>query len=385
MLRVSVVDLIHRSPGAPTMRRTNLLASTQTMRLTELHTQSAFYTPLEERFERIARLARRLLRVPVAAIELVEETRVWFKAVEGWNITELPLESTFSGRVVGLGAALTIEDASADAQFASHPLVAKGPKFRFYAGLPLLGSRREVIGTLSVYDLQARSLSADDLQALRDLADIAEKELLSIELLDAQAQLVQKLGATRRRASLDALTKVWTRAAGEALLRVALEQSMQRQTPIAVGMLDIDHFKNINDEFGHPTGDRVLQHAVKAVVGALRDQDTICRWGGDEFLLILEDVSQDDLAAIAARIRERVRLSKIRIQTGLIPITVSVGITVAIPDGDSLEIGGWLERADLALLRCKKRGRDAVVIDAPSRPPEQTRFANTTTATLAGQ
>jgi diguanylate cyclase (GGDEF)-like protein len=263
--------------------------------------------------------------------------------------------------------------------------VAKGPKFRFYAGLPLLGSRREVIGTLSVYDLQARSLSADDLQALRDLADIAEKELLSIELLDAQAQLVQKLGATRRRASLDALTRVWTRAAGEALLRVALEQSMQRRTPIAVGMLDIDHFKNINDEFGHPTGDRVLQHAVKAVVGALRDQDTICRWGGDEFLLILEDVSQEDLAAIAARIRERVRLSKIRIQTGLIPITVSVGITVAIPDGDSLEIGGWLERADLALLRCKKRGRDAVVIDAPSRPPEQTRFANTTTATLAGQ
>ena len=351
------------------MRHTNLLASTQTMRLTELHTQAAFYTPLEARFERIARLAKRLLRVPVAAIELVEETRVWFKAVEGWNITELPLESTFSGRVVGLGSALTIEDTLADAQFASHPLVAKGPKFRFYTGLPLLGLRREVIGTLSVYDLQPRALSTEDLQALRDLADIAEKELLSIELLDAQAQLVQKLGVARRRASLDALTKIWTRAAGEALLRVTLEQSMQRRTAIAVGMLDIDHFKNINDEFGHPTGDRVLQHAVKAVVAALRDQDTICRWGGDEFLLILEDVSQDDLAAIAARICDRVRRSTVRIRTGLVPITVSLGITVAIPDSDSLEVSDWIERADLALLRCKQRGRDAVVIDAPTQQP----------------
>lgn len=346
------------------MPNSKFLASTQTMRLTELHTQAAFYTPLEARFERITRLAKRLLRVPVAAIELVEETRVWFKAVDGWNITELPLESTFSGRVAGLGSSLTIEDALADAQFASHPLVAKGPKFRFYAGLPLLGSQRETIGTLSVYDLKARSLSAEDLQALRDLADIAEKELLSIELLDAQAQLVQKLGATRRRASLDALTRVWTRAAGEDLLRATLEQSMQRQTPVAVGMLDLDHFKGINDKFGHPAGDRVLQHAVKAVVGALRDRDAVCRWGGDEFLLILEDVSQDDLAAIAARVCDRVRSSTINLRTGSVPITASLGITVAIPDSGSLDMGVWIERADKALLRCKHRGRDAVEIDA---------------------
>ncbi len=134
-------------------------------------------TPAEERFDRLTRLARKLLDIPVALVSLVDTDRQWFKSATGLNATETPRDISFCGHAILESGTFIVNDASKDERFADNPLVVNEPSIRFYAGFPLSAPTGERLGTFCIIDRKPRQLSDDDQETLEDLARIAEREL----------------------------------------------------------------------------------------------------------------------------------------------------------------------------------------------------------------
>ena len=147
-------------------------------------------TPPEERFDRITRLATELFSVPTAFVSLVDEGRVWFKSRRGMDQPEVPRAASFCAHaILNPGAPLVVADASRDERFHDNPLVAAGPKFRFYAGHPILSPEGYPLGTFSIVDREGHAFSEEQRAALRDLAKMAEAELTTAELNQALHRL----------------------------------------------------------------------------------------------------------------------------------------------------------------------------------------------------
>jgi diguanylate cyclase (GGDEF)-like protein len=324
-----------------------------------MHIVDVFYTPLEERFERITRLARRSLDMPVAAITCVTADKQWFKSVAGWAVTELPVSHSLCPLTLEENRICVINDTSTDSRVREHPLVAKKPNFRFYAGYPLQESSGLAVGTLCVFDTKPREFSEEQLCTLHDLGEIARHELLSNQLSDAQSDLIAKLGAARREAMFDSLTRVWNRRGAAALLRSSLQKAQDRDTDIAVCLLDVDNFKAVNDEFGHQAGDQVLRKLSAMLVSSVRTDDIVCRYGGDEFLLILPETSAADASRIAERARRTVAESPIQIREGVLTSSVSIGLA-ARHKGVDTTVELLLGQIDAALHACKREGRNQI-------------------------
>lgn len=149
-----------RGDSATTALR-HTMAGTETMQLAEFHSHETFGTPIEERFERLTRLGRQLFRVPVIAITAIADQTQWFKSVLGWEVTELPLKDSLCRQVVESAKPVLIGDLLRNPQFATHPLVAKQPAFRFYCGIPLLNTRGTVIGTLCAMGYEPRKIHSN--------------------------------------------------------------------------------------------------------------------------------------------------------------------------------------------------------------------------------
>jgi diguanylate cyclase (GGDEF)-like protein len=167
------------------------------------------------------------------------------------------------------------------------------------------------------------------------------------------------LVAVREKVNLDALTRLHNRGALDDVLAKQIDFSFLSGQPMALMMLDLDNFKQINDTYGHPAGDLVLQTVANAIVRVFpRRSDFIARYGGEEFAVILVDVKSDDLAALGERMLEAVRNLSIDYQDNSIRLTCSAGIAVCTPQ-DSAET--LLSRSDQALYQAKQAGRDRTV------------------------
>ncbi|BBZ76505.1 hypothetical protein MANY_18420 [Mycolicibacterium anyangense] len=194
---------------------------------------------------------------------------------------------------------------------------------------------------------------------------IAETQV--IPHLDENGTLVEIIGVTRdvsdrrafeselrRLAVTDALTGVWNRRHGEELFNAELTQARETSRPLTLLMLDIDHFKAINDRYGHQAGDRVLIEVSRRLQTNLPSSDIVARWGGEEFVILLRGSDIDDGMATAEKIRGQIA-DMIFSDVG--PVTVSIGAAERW-SGDGLD--SWLARADEALYRAKRSGRNAV-------------------------
>lgn len=331
-------------------------ANTETLRLADIHSLAIFYTPLDARFDRLTRLAQKALSVPVAGIALRHQGKLWFKSVQGWNVHELDLASSFCARTMARNEPVIVEDTRLDPDFARHRLVDPPTGFRFYAGFPIRDRSGAPAGTLAVYDVRPRQVTPAEVQALRDLADLAQREFLTAELCDAQAQIVAKLDVARRSAMIDSLTRVWNRRAAEQLLTLAVEQADRDDTGLAVCMVDVDSFKEINDGAGHQVGDQVLRKVAATLVSNVREGDSVCRYGGDEFLIIFQRAAREEIERITERIRERIAEFPMKTRTGQIAVSISTGIALRAP---GRSIGGemLIELADQALYRAKQARR----------------------------
>ena len=149
----------------------------ETDRLHALHALALLDTPVEERFDRITRLAVRLFDVPIALISLVDAQRQWFKSRAGLATLETPREQSFCAHAILLSQPLVVPDALLDDRFADNPLVTGPPRVRFYAGRRITAPDGSPVGTLCLIDHRPRAFGEAQLQALSDLAALAEREL----------------------------------------------------------------------------------------------------------------------------------------------------------------------------------------------------------------
>jgi diguanylate cyclase (GGDEF)-like protein len=154
---------------------------------------------------------------------------------------------------------------------------------------------------------------------------------------------------------LDPLTGVGNRRYMDTVLARRLEEHGRTGAPFAVLLLDLDHFKAVNDTFGHDTGDRVLRVVARLLTSAVRRDETVTRFGGEEFLIITGPMAQDEVVVLARRVNQLVGQVQHRSEQVRFAVTVSVGAT-SVRDGDTVE--AILRRADQALLRAKRAGRN---------------------------
>lgn len=174
----------------------------------------------------------------------------------------------------------------------------------------------------------------------------------SVEMLRArQEKLAQDL-------STDALTGVASRRSVLDCLQRALEHARHEAKSVGVIVLDLDHFKSINDRHGHAAGDKVLQVAAARIRSSLRPMDTVGRYGGEEFLMILPATDSASSARVAVRVRRNLGADLVNANGVTIRVTASQGI--AVSDG-SEDPDAVVERADRALYAAKRAGRDCVV------------------------
>ncbi|HIC09390.1 MAG TPA: GGDEF domain-containing protein [Aquificales bacterium] len=164
-------------------------------------------------------------------------------------------------------------------------------------------------------------------------------------------------------ASLDPLTGVYNRREGFKLIKKLLSKAAVERTNICILILDIDHFKKINDTYGHEIGDLVLKEVVKIIRSSVRDRDLIIRWGGEEFLIVLNNVPPEKAKDVAERIRVKLENHEISIGNNItLKVTASIGVACTELDGIH-SFDELFEIADKRVYKAKNSGRNQVVAD----------------------
>ncbi|MRW84047.1 diguanylate cyclase [Pseudoduganella sp. FT26W] len=267
-------------------------------RLKTLHALQMLDTAPEARFDRITCIARRLFDVQIALVSLVDGERQWFKSVNGVDMKETRRDISFCGHAILQDDVLVVPDALEDPRFHDNPLVLRSPHTRFYAGCPLTMPSGHKLGTLCLMDRQPRMFSKEDRKSLRDLADIVVREMVSFNL-----------------ATMDELTGVPNRRGFDHVAKQALNLCRRIGKPASMVFFDLNHFKAINDRFGHAEGDRALAIFADVLMEAVRDSDPVGRLGGDEFAALLIDAGNGVATEIIARLRLalKARASELRL------------------------------------------------------------------------
>ncbi|MBI3932743.1 MAG: diguanylate cyclase [Acidobacteria bacterium] len=223
------------------------------------------------------------------------------------------------------------------------------------ACLPLT-AQGELLGVLHLRSAAPRL----GLPWARDEADHLGLALLtagSVALALANLRLRESL---RHQSIRDPLTGLFNRRYLEESAEGAVRRSLRSGRPIAVVMLDLDHFKALNDEHGHAAGDAVLQELGVLLLGLVRAGDIACRYGGEEFVLILPEASLSDAHGRAEGLRESVTQLQVRLPKGTARLTASLGVAALPEHGTAAE--ALLRAADAALYRAKAEGRNRVVV-----------------------
>jgi len=197
-----------------------------------------------------------------------------------------------------------------------------------------------------------RDAGADDcLSEPYDSRELEMRVRLAARVIELQQSLVTSV-------SMDPLTGVYHHEAILNTLRRELIRAGRTDSLLAVLMADLDHFKSVNDTFGHPAGDGVLREIVHRMLSVLRAYDTLGRYGGEEFMIVLPGCDSTTAVAIASRIRESVAVSPFQISGNSIGVTISLG--VAVTRGQKIAAEVLVELADQALYRAKAAGRNRV-------------------------
>lgn len=255
-------------------------------RLKTLQSLDVLDTEAEERFDRITRMSKRLFGVPIALVSLVDENRQWFKSCVGLSVSETPRDISFCGHAILGDDIFIIPDAASDERFADNPLVVDEPHIRFYAGCPLSSRNGDKLGTLCIIDRKPRTLTENDLDTLKDLAMMVERELEAVQL-----------------ATLDDLTKISNRRGFMTLAQHTLNLCSRQETCASLAFIDLNGFKPINDNFGHAEGDRALITFSEQIKGFFRTTDLFARLGGDEFVIMLSNTTKP----VALEVMEKFR------------------------------------------------------------------------------
>ena len=189
-------------------------------------------------------------------------------------------------------------------------------------------------------------------------------------ILQLQEDLLSALDASRFEASHDHLTQLWNRAAIMDTLDKEIARSLREGTSVGVVIADIDHFKRVNDSFGHLAGDAVLREVARRISNSVRPYDSVGRYGGEEFIVCLPGCRMDEAERMAERLRLAICDNPISGPEGVFNVTISLGVASA-ERGIEWTVESIIRAADEALYRAKNRGRNRVECSEsaqPSRP-----------------
>lgn len=310
-------------------------------RISALRRYNVLDTAPETEFENIISLVQSTFNVPMAAISFIDSDRQWFKASRGIENSETPRDVAFCDHTIREDDVLVVPDAEADKRFADNPFVTGKGGIRCYMGTPLRTPDGQNIGSLCVIGTDPRQFSADEAAILAGFASLVVSQL---EL--------------RQSANLDHLTHTMSRGAFLDQVDIAINAYRKKGICTTLAILDVDRFKDANDTYGHPAGDRILKAFVDTCAANVRADDLVGRLGGDEFAILLRGVMPVTARQILGRIHTRI--SDISMPDFPdIRVSASIGYTSINSDIQSKE--AWIAMTDAALYRAKVNGRDQMV------------------------
>ncbi len=182
-----------------------------------------------------------------------------------------------------------------------------------------------------------------------------------IRILKLEEQLMQARHQMEVLAMHDGLTGLLNRRAIEEYAQAEFSMASRKGRSLSIVLLDIDHFKNVNDQYGHEIGDITLQHVAKILSDGIRDYDRVGRWGGEEFILVLPETQLQDAIVVAERLRIQISETVIRLENeSSLSVQISLGIACSSGQFDSL--AKFIDAADQALYQAKQTGRNKVCV-----------------------
>jgi diguanylate cyclase (GGDEF)-like protein len=243
-----------------------------------------------------------------------------------------------------------------------------------YGGLELLRRLKEDPITHSIPMILYSDIvtARERIQAIEmGAVDVLAKPFINEELIarvQAALKAQHSVSILERRAHHDSLTDLANRGVLEDQLVRQWDSCQRRKTPLAIVIVDLDHFKAINDTYGHGAGDDVLRETAKVLVQSVRSSDLVARYGGEEFVVVAPSCSITVAVELANRFRTRLTDHEIAVNGTAIAVSASMGIAVA--DGTQHNPEELLRQADQALYQAKRSGRDAIwVYDSSQRMP----------------
>jgi len=357
---------------------TALPTNAEAVRQLALDRYGVLDTDAEAEFDDIASLAAAMCDVPAAVVAFIDRDRVWFKSRIGIDQAEIPRALSLADALIARPQLLVVNDMAADVRGSSSPLRSGGRALRCVALAPLLGPRGQVLGAIAVGDVNARPLTTRQREGLQGrarhtvrlldlrLSSMGQRRLavergrIAERAEQARAELQDKHEQLLDSARRDGLTGLLNRAALAQFRADPIQMQRFADGTSSLLLIDIDHFKQVNDRHGHLLGDRALRVVADAVSASVRETDVAVRFGGEEFLVALPQTGLAHAVEVAHRIRDRVAEASLPF-----PLTISVGIAAGHPSMDRAE--QVFERADQALYRAKAAGRDRIVVDDTPR------------------
>jgi len=195
-------------------------------------------------------------------------------------------------------------------------------------------------------------------------AELKARLRSGLRILELQDKLIRAREEMRFKASHDALTSLWNRGFVLELMHRELERARRERTYVAVLLCDLDHFKEVNDRYGHLAGDEVLRETARRLLASVRSYDAVGRYGGEEFIVILTGCDSARSMERAEQIRAAIADRPVRTDSGPISITTSIGV-ITSEDWGYLNGEKFLREADAALYRAKAAGRNRSVAACP--------------------
>lgn len=307
----------------------------ETLRLNSLQVLRILDTAPETRFDRITHIARRMFRVPISLISLVDKDRQWFKSCQGLAVTETPRAISFCGHAILDEKVFVVEDTHLDNRFADNPLVVDPPRIRFYAGAPIHAPSGQRIGTLCLIDQEPRTFSDEDRRDLDELRRLVDEELLVFS-----------------QATMDELTRISNRRGFFGLAESILPTAERNSEPLTLAYIDLDGFKAINDEYGHDMGDHVLTIFAGLLMKSFVQAEVVARLGGDEFCILWSGMepaeAQVQLRDFVARFQKSALYGQYPFLNWSVGLACSTGLK-------EVTIDGLVSAADKDLYRHKQR------------------------------
>ncbi len=356
---LALVSMLHIQARAAQWRRTEAREQQRNRILTALATGR----PLREILELIVTSMEEEDPTAYGSILLVdEETRqlvtgaaprlpdFYNQAVDGTPIGD---GTGSCGTAAHTGRRVVVEDIRHHPYWKDFRGLAERAGVRSCWSEPVVSATGDVIATFAIYHPEPRTPHTDDIERIQRAADLAS---LAIQRKRLEAEL-------ERRASHDHLTGLFNRETFEQMIHAEILRTERYGTRFSMIMLDIDHFKPINDRYGHAIGDEVLIRFARTVKEQTRATDTLSRWGGEEFMLLLPETDIEGAAQLAEETRQRV--AKVDFpEVG--QVTVSLGVAEYRPPENARNL---LKRLDDALYEAKEGGRNRVVTAKQSAPP----------------